>query len=199
MRRTCALAAGAFLLGLGLARGGEAQGKLAEELFQRQEFILKDLRKVEAAARDIREVRATREAGIYVLTPEEKRLEAKGRENFHIFMERCRNNTLEALKLLDVALGDRAPDPLRAIFGKAMDEVVNVEFDDSSLDEVAWYLEKGYGIKIGIKGDAESRLTMTLHGDMSLKAIVDYVEQTFGVKLVVEDGRPWFVRVREGG
>ncbi|MGQ0612738.1 MAG: DUF4974 domain-containing protein [Planctomycetaceae bacterium] len=196
MRRTIALAAGSFLLGLGLARGGESQVTLAEELFQRQEFILKDLRKVEAAARDIAEVRATREAGIYVLTPEEKRLEAKGRENFHIFMERCRNNTLEALRILDTALGDRAPDALRAIFGKALEEVVSVEFEDSSLDEVTWYLEKGYGIKIGVKGDAESRLTMSLHGDMSLQAILDYVEQTFGVKLVVEEGRPWFVPAR---
>jgi len=194
VRGACALAAGAFLLGLGLARGGEAQLTLARQLFERQDFIVRDLEKVEAAARDIAEIGKIRDAGLYTLTPEELRLESKGKEQFHVFMERCRNNTLESLKLLDIALGDRAADPLKKIFGDAMDVVVAVDIADSSLDEVAWYLEQGYGVKIGIKGDAESRLTMSLQGDMSLRAILEHVEQTFGVKLVVEDGRPWFVR-----
>lgn len=193
MRRTATLCALALLAGWLLASPEDRWAELADELLAKQRWLLQDLQKVENACRTITDYRQTRESGLYEIGPDEERFERKAKENFQIFLERARNCTLESLQLLDVALGVKAKDPLAGIFGKALHEVIEVNFEDQALEEVVPQLEEVYRVEINVRGDCFSRKTMSLHGEMSLRSILDHMEQVFCVRLVVDNGKLWFV------
>lgn len=193
MRRTAIPCALATLAGWLLASPDDRWAELADELLAKQQWLLQDLQKVENACRTITDYKQTRESGLYEIGPDEERFERKAKENFQIFLERTRNCTLESLQLLDVALGVTAKDSLAGIFGKALHEVIEVNFEDQALEEVVPQLEEVYRVEINVRGDCFSRKTMSLHGEMSLRSILDHMEQVFCVRLVVENGKLWFV------
>ena len=185
----------AFLGGAHLARS-EAPQTVAKGLVQRQRALLKDLDKIQQAIRDTKEIRETRESGKYVLNSEERKLEKKARKDFHIFMERLRNNTLETLAIYDRLLGKQQyVDPLRRIFGKALDESVEIEWDDQDLEDIVDDLVVGYGVKMFVKGDIDIRRTMSLQGEMTLLSILLQIENVFDAKLVEKEGELWFIRI----
>ena len=192
-------AAAAFWAGAGLAPlapGGEPPETVAKVLQRKQRALRKDLSKIEKAASDILELRAMRESGKYILNSEEKKLEKQGRMDFHIFMERIRNNTLEVLALLDGELGREAyVDPLKKIFGKALYKAVQVGWDEAGLEDIVDDLKEGYGVDFFIKGDIDVRRTMSLRGNMTLLAILLQIENVYDAKLIVKKGHLWFVRV----
>lgn len=193
MRRTAIACALALLAGWLVASPDDRWAEVADELLAKQRWLLQDLEKVENACRTISDYKQTRESGLYEITPEEERFERKAKENFQIFLERARNCTLESLQLLDVALGAKTKDPLETVFGKALHEVIEVDFEDQALEEVVSQLEATYGVAIHVRGDCFSRKIMSLRGQMSLRSILDHMEQVFCVRLVVEDGKLWFV------
>ena len=171
MRRLLAVpaAALAFVLGSALAEDEAApSAEIVKELRSRQAMLVKDLEKIEQAAKDVREMRETRDAGIYTLNAEEKKLERSARMDLHIFMERARNDTLETLALLDRVLKTQDyVDPLERVFGaKALKEVVAVRWDSEDLDTVIGELSAAYRVRINIGGE-----------------------------IVFRDGELWFVRV----
>ena len=130
------------------------------------------------------------------MTPAELRLEKRAKKDLHIFMERYRNNTLEALDIYDELLGLKVQDLLTHIFGKAVDRVVEVEWSDWSFDEIADELSESYGVDLFVKGSVMSRKTMSLEGRMTLRAILDHIENRFGAKLVLDEGEAWFAPAR---
>jgi hypothetical protein len=191
-----ALAAGAFVLGAGLADGGTPPATLAKTLQRKQRVLYKDLKKIEAASKDIVELRKLRETGEFVLNDEEKKLEKQARKDFHIFMERIRNNTLEVLAILDRELGKEAyVDPLRRVFGKSLYKTIEVSWDEAGLDQVLDDVKEGYGVQIFIKGNVDIRRTMSLAGEMTLLAVLLQCENVFDAKIEMRDGNLWFVNV----
>ena len=124
----------AFLAGRQVA-GAAGDDDALEELAEHEERLLRDVAKIGQACEDVLEIRKMRESGQYVLNDEEKKMERQGREDFHIFMERFRNDTLEVLEILDAAAsGKSAVDPLRRVYGKALDQIVTVGWNDEELD-----------------------------------------------------------------
>jgi hypothetical protein len=202
MRTTLILLAAlaAFLLGSGLA-GGES--KLADDdaaLVEHQRFLKGDLERIDSAVRDVQEIEKLRATGLFVLNDEEKKMERKGRKDFHIFLERYRNDTLQVLAIYDRMLGKQLYiDPLRLHFGKALDELVAVEWDEQALDEICDELSEGYGVNLYIKGNLDSRQTMSLKGEMTLLAILLQIENVFHAKLIEQDGELWFTLVGKSG
>jgi len=195
MRRLAIAAAvgAAFLAGRGLAGGHDA---LLKELRERQKMLFSDLDKIDKAAKDVVEIREMRESGKYVLNSEERKMEKQGRSDFHIFMERYRNDTLETLRIFDRVLQkEDYVDPLQRTFGKALEEIVTVNWDERELEDVIADLEAGYGVKLNVSGDIEYRKTLSLRGEMSLLSILLYIENVFDAKLVLKEGSLWFVRV----
>ncbi len=191
------LAAGAFFLGSNVVQGKENPAKAAKLLYKRQRDLFKDLEKIHRAAKDVLELRAQRESGKFILNKEERKLEKQARKDFHIFMERIRNNTLEVLAIYDRELGKQAYiDPLRKIFGKALYATVEVNWDEQGLDEIVDELIDGYGVKMYIKGDVDVRRTMSLSGKMTLLSILLQVENVFDAKLIYRNDTLWFVRVK---
>lgn len=190
------LAAGAaFLAGTRFA-GAKDDTDVVGELVRRQQALFADLEKIEQAARDIVEIRDMRASGQYVLNDEERKMERKGRTDFHIFMERCRNDTLETLAILDRATSDEHfVEPVRRMFGKALDEVVAVDWEERDLEDVIADLEAGYGVRMNVSGDLDYRKTLSLRGEMSLLSILLYIENVFDAKLVLRDGHLWFMRI----
>ncbi|MDH3590281.1 MAG: hypothetical protein OER88_00270, partial [Planctomycetota bacterium] len=81
--------------------------------------------------------------------------------------------------------------PLRRVFGKRLDNVVAVEWFDQSIEAVLGELEDGYGVPIVIRGDLETKMTVSLEGEMSLLAILLYIENAYDARLVVEKGKLW--------
>ncbi|MHC4933353.1 MAG: hypothetical protein ACYTGV_14305 [Planctomycetota bacterium] len=196
--RTALAALLAFALGAGLAAGGADQVRQAEEFLRRQEMLFGDLQKVEKAVFYIQDIRKTREAGKFVLNEEEIKLEKKAQKDLHIYMERSRNDALEILAIYETLLGrQRYIEPLRRMFGKALDEVVHVDWEEADLDEVVDDLVAGYGIKMFIRGDIDLRKTMSLTGDMSLLSILLQIENVYDSRLVDDGGELWFVTVQE--
>jgi len=184
----------AFLGGVRLARGAGEDD--LHDLVEHEELLQKDLRKIEQACKDVVEIRRMRESGEFVLNAEEKKMERQGREDFHIFMERFRNDTLEVLEILDDAVsGKEAVDPLRRVYRKALDQVVTVAWDDEDLDLLIGELSQTYGVPINISGEMDRRRTLSLHGDMSLLAVLLQIENVFDGKFVVKDGHLWLVLV----
>ena len=191
------LAGAAFLVGSGLAQESRpSPAAIAAQLYQRQKDLFADLTKVEKAGKDIQELREMRESGKYVLNEEERKLEKQARMDFHIFMERIRNNTLEVLAIYDRELGKEAYiDPLRKVFGKSLYQTVDVNWDEQDLEQIVDELNDGYGTKMYIKGDIDIRRTMSLRGEMTLLSILLQIENVFDAKLIRKNGDLWFVRV----
>lgn len=198
MRRLLLLAAvaAAFLGGLRLARG--AGDDDFRDLLDHEQMLQRDLTKIEQACKDVLEIRKMRESGEYVLNSEEKKMERQGREDFHIFMERFRNDTLEVLDILDAAVGGKdAVDPLRRIYRKALDQVVTVAWAEEDLDVLIGELSRTYGVQIEVSGEMDRRRTLSLNGQMSLLAVFLQIENVFDGKFVVKDGHLWLVRVSD--
>ena len=185
--------AAAFVGGARLARGGDEDAAL-KELLRREALLVKDLAKIEQACKDVVEIRKMRESGEFVLNSEEKKMERQGREDFHIFMERFRNDTLEVLEILDRAVSkEDYVDPLRRIYGKALDQPVTVAWSEEDLDILIGEISEDYGVQINISGDLDRRKTLSLDGEMSLLAVLLQLENVFDGKFVVKDGKLWFV------
>jgi len=190
-------AAGAFWAGAGLAAGTNAAEKaLVEELVHRQDMLEGDVEKVGKAAAEVEEIRKTRAAGEYVLNDEEKRLEKRGRVDFHIFLERIRNDTLEVLQIYDRVLHKQAyVDPMEKLYGRALHQIVSVQWEDLPLEDVVGELSESYGVPIDIQGLIDYRKTMSLEGDMSLYSILLYIESVYDATLVVKGKRLFIARL----
>jgi hypothetical protein len=196
------LALAAFAAGRGLAGDGDGGGagdggRAAADirtLVARQKRLYGDLAKIEQAVKDMNEIRQMRESGQFVLNDEEEKLEKRAKVDFHIFMERYRNDTLRVLAVLDRLLGkEQYTDPLRKRFGKAFDDPVKVEWNEVALDEIVSELVAAYGVKMFVRGEVDSRKTMSLEGELSLKAILLQIENVFDAQLVERNGELWFV------
>jgi hypothetical protein len=186
-----AFLAAAFCGGLRLAQGAGPDDAM-DRLDDHERLLLKDLAKIEQACKDVLEIRKMRESGEYVLNDEEKKMERQGREDFHIFMERFRNDTLEVLDILDAAVEGRPPvDPLRRLYGKALDQVVTVDWNDEDLDVILGEISHTYGVPIQVSGEMDRRRTLSLSGEMSLQAVLLQIENVFDGKFVVKDGSLW--------
>jgi len=187
--------AAAFLGGTHVARGGgstDAVGQLEDH----EELLLKDLAKIEQACKDVLEIRKMRESGQYILNDEEKKMERQGREDFHIFMERFRNDTLEVLEILDAAAsGKSAVDPLRRVYGNALDQIVTVAWSEEELETMLGELSQTYGVPINTSGEMDRRRTMSLSGEMSLLSVLLQIENVYEGKFIVRDGQLWLVLV----
>jgi len=187
--------AAAFLGGARLARGG-GDADVMRQLDDHEDLLLKDLKKIEQACKDVIEIRKMRESSEYVLNDEEKKMERQGREDFHIFMERFRNDTLEVLEILDAAAsGKSSVDPLRRVYGKALDQIVTVAWNDEELDLMLGELSQTYGVPINISGEMDRRRTMSLSGQMSLLSVLLQIENVFEGKFIVREGQLWLVLV----
>ena len=200
MRWWIAVAAiAAFFFGARIAGGGPKRLAIAQNLAKRHDFLLGDLKKMEKAIEDFKDFRETRESQKYVLTSEEKKLEKKARIDFHIFLERVRNNTLQVLAEYDRLLGKpRYVDPLRKIFGKTLDEKVAVDWSDEDLEAIVDQLTDGYNVKMYVRGNIDARKMMTLKGEMSLLSILLQIENVFDARLILKNGHLWFTRVKDG-
>jgi hypothetical protein len=202
MRTTLILLAAlaSFLLGSGLAGGESKLTDDADALVEHQRFLKSDLKRIDRAVRDVQEIEKLRATGLFVLNDEEKKMERKGRKDFHIFLERYRNDTLQVLAIYDRMLGKQLYiDPLRLHFGKSLDDLVAVEWDEQALDEICDELSAGYGVNLYIKGNLDSRQTMSLNGEMTLLAILLQIENVFHAKLIEQDGELWFTLVGKTG
>jgi hypothetical protein len=191
-----AAAAVAFLLGSQLA-GGAPKRPVGRELLSRQQRLFADLDKLRQAAKDIVELREVRESGKYVLNHEEKKLEKKSRMDFHIFMERSRNDTLEVLRILDRVLKKQDyVDPIRRHFGRALDEIITVNWDEEAIEDVVSEIASAYNVRLNISGDLDYRKTISLNGEMSLLSVLLYLENLWDAQLVLKGGKLWFIRIR---
>ena len=191
-----AAAAVAFLVGSQLA-GGAPKRAVGPELLKRQKKVFKDLDKIRMAAKDIVELREVRESGKYILNHEEKKLEKKSRMDFHIFMERARNDTLEVLRIYDRVLNKQDyVDPVRRYFGRALDEIISVNWDEEAIEDVVSEIADAYNVKLNISGDLDYRKTISLNGEMSLLAVLLYLENLWDAQLTIKNGKLWFVRIR---
>ena len=191
-----AAAAVAFLLGSQLA-GGAPIRPVGPELLERQKKLFADLDKIRQAAKDIVELREMRESGKFVLNHEEVKLEKKSRMDFHIFMERSRNDTLEVLRIFDRVLKKQDYiDPLRRRFGRALDEIITVNWDEEAIEDVVSEIASAYNVKLNISGDLDYRKTISLNGEMSLLSVLLYLENLWDAQLVLKGGKLWFVRIR---
>jgi hypothetical protein len=184
--------AAAFAGGLRLARGADGDDAI-RKLAEHQAKLAGDLRKIEQAAKDIVEIRKDRESGRFVLNAEERKLEREGREDFHIFMERFRNDTLEVLRILDRAGGkEEFVEPLRRVYGDALDVAIPVEWEDEDFEAVVGELGEKFGVRINVSGEVDDRKTVSLSGQMSLLAVLLQLENIYDGKFVVRDGHLWF-------
>lgn len=186
----------AFLAGSQLA-GGAPKHAVGPELLKRQKKLFADLDKIRQAAKDIVELREIRESGKYILNHEEKKLEKQSRMDFHIFMERSRNDTLEVLRIYDRVLKKQDYiDPLRRYFGRALDEIITVNWDEEAIEDVVDEIAGAYNVRLNISGDLDYRKTISLNGEMSLMAVLLYLENLWDAQLVVRNGKLWFIRSR---
>ena len=182
----------AFLLGAHLAEGEPANADLPKELVRRQKYLFTDLAKIERAVKGVNEIREMRATGEFVLNSYERKLEKTSRKDFHIFMERFRNDTLETLDLYDRLVTHKERSVLEVAYGKKLGEVVEVAWRERALDEIADELIGAYGVKLFIKGNVDVNRTMSLVGAMSLTAIFEHIQNTFQVKIINDDGELWF-------
>ncbi len=191
-----AAVAAAFLGGVRRARGAGGDEEVLKTLVEHQTLLAGDLKKIEQACKDVVEIRKQRESGEFVLNDEEKKMERQGREDFHVFMERFRNDTLEVLEILDRAVdGKDFVDPLRRIYGKALDQPVTVGWEEEDLDIIIGEISEDYGVPINISGEMDRRRTLTLNGEMSLLAVLLQLENVFDGRFVVKDGSLWLVLI----
>jgi hypothetical protein len=190
--RLLLLAVACFGSGSLLARAAGPLDDDVKALRLRQETLRKDIVKIERASADVLDVQQTRDRG-FELNSEERGMEKRARLDFHIFMERYRNDTLETLSILDRLCGGKAEDPLKRLFGKALDDLVEVSWSDREFDAIVDELGDAYKVKFSVRGEYDSRLTMSLDGNFSLRSILDQIEEVYGMKLVVEGNEAVFV------
>jgi len=184
--------AGAFATGHALAE--PAPATIATKLQKRHEKLMEDLARIEKAAEDWSEIQAMRATGKYVLNRWEKKMEKDGKMDFHIFLERYRNDTLETLQFLERALGKEAyVDPLRKVFGDHLDTRLDIDWEQVDLMSVAGWLQKEFDAKVGVEGVPELGLTISFRGNMTLLAAILQIENLFDVRMRVEGDKLWFV------
>ncbi|MHC4954395.1 MAG: hypothetical protein ACYTGZ_10950 [Planctomycetota bacterium] len=194
-----ALCVALFVAGRAIAEPTAAQkkkyAKAAELLKTRQKKLYEDIHKIDRAGKDYREIQEMRKHPEFILNKYELKMEKNGKKDFHIFMERYRNDTLDTLAILDRVLGKEAYiDPLRRVFSE---EKLNVSFevdwDDIGLDEIVDELATVFKAKIDVKGKMEHGLTINFNGKMTLLAALLQIESLFDVYMEVEGDRLWFV------
>lgn len=192
-----AVVAAAGAAGAGV--GGLSRIEVAEELARRHEWLHGDLQRLEQAARDLEYVAQVKADPDLVMVAEDVVLERRGRLDIHVFLERYRNDTLEVLEVLENTLEKRAyVDPLERRFGKALHELVAVDWNDVSLDQMVGEISDVYEIRLNMDAVFDTRKTMTLRGEMSLLSILLQIENTLGAELRVESGGElWFRRKDE--
>lgn len=198
-----AAAGAAFLVGRALAAGPDAPAakEVVAELRRRQKLLAGDVDRVERAARDIVEIRKMVATGKYVLNEEERKMQKRGRVDFHIFLERIRNDTLQVLEIYDRVLHKQDyVEPLERVFGRALHELVEVRWEDQPVEEVVADLSEGYGVRINVGGSIDYRKTLSLEGQMSLLSILLHLETLLDARLEVREGHQlWIVRAGGGG
>ncbi|MHC4410930.1 MAG: hypothetical protein ACYS0F_18230 [Planctomycetota bacterium] len=184
----------AFSVGRAAAQSGKDPASVAGVLRKRHTKLMEDVTKIQQAGKDFLEIQAMRETGKYVLNRFELKMEKQGRMDFHIFMERYRNDTLETLDLLDQLLGKQAYiDPLRKVFGDRLDEQIEVDWDGENLQDVVDGLADQFNAEIDIDGFPEEGLTIDFRGKMTLLAAVLQVENLFDVTMRIEGKKLFFV------
>ena len=196
MRRFALLAVlvAAFAGGRALAKPKLAPADIAAELRKRHTKLMEDVTKIERAGSDFLEIQEMRATGKYVLNEWELKMEKSGRVDFHIFMERYRNDTLETLTLIEKFLGKEAyVDPLRRVFGEKLETPLEIAWDDVGLEDVIDELKDRFNADIDIDGDIEMGLTINFEGEMTLLAAVLQIENLFDVRIRVEGKKLWFV------
>lgn len=186
----------AFVLGTRMAPAGDERKGIADELLKRHKFLASDLKRVQRAILDINEIRRMREKGGYKLNSTERSMEKKGRQDFHIFIERIRNDTLQVLDIYERALKKQAYiDPIRKKFGRTLVELVEVDWREEPLEDIVAEIAEGYNVRINVSGDIDYRKSMSLSGEMSLMSILLYMENVFDAKLVLRNDKLWFIPV----
>jgi len=191
------LLAGAFLAGRAIAAKNKKKPtptEIVETLTKRHAKLMEDVEKIQKAGKDWTEIQEMRATGKYVLNRYEKKMEKDGKMDFHIFMERYRNDTLETLALLDRLLGKEAyVDPLRAVFGDALDDRLDIDWENVNLESVAGTLSRQFDAKVEIDGLPEEGLTINFRGNMTLLAAVLQIENLFDVRIRVDGDKLYFV------
>jgi len=191
-----ALLAGAFVSGRALA-GPDDRAKQEATialLKKRQTKLYEDIKKIERAAKDWTEIQAMRKSGEFVLNKYELKMEKEGRQDFHIFMERFRNDTLDTLVILDRIVGKQAYiDPLRKVFGDKLDQIVRVDWVDMQLEDIADELTGAFQVKIKIRGHFDNEKSISFDGKMTVLAALLQLETLFDVDLAVEGDTLWLV------
>ena len=166
---------------------------VAEILRKRHTKLMEDVAKIEKAGKDFLEIQAMRETGKYVLNRYELKMEKEGRMDFHIFMERYRNDTMETLDLLDRLLGKQAyVDPLEKVFGERLDDQLEINWNDVNLQDVVDELAGQFNARVEIDGFPEEGLTISFRGKMTLLAAVLQIENLFDVRMRIEGKTLWF-------
>jgi len=190
------LAAGAFVAGSRLAAGAPRYEGVPEELLRRHKLLAGDLEKIRRAARDLNDIRRQIEEGFTYLNETEQEMQREGRKDFHIFMERARNDTLETLALYDRILKLRTyVDPLEKLFGERFDRLVQVEWRDTGIDTMLEQLSEAYGVTMVAKGDVDRMKLVSLSGEMSLESILYYIESQWDVRATVKGKEVRFEKV----
>lgn len=156
-------------------------------LRDRHNRLMLDVEKIEMAAKHIVEIREMRESGLYVLNDYEIKMEKTGKKDFHIFMERYRNDTLETLTLLDKVLNKQAfVDPLTVVFGDHLNDRVEIYWEDFDLEDVIEELETEYKVSVDIEGKFDEGHTISFEGSMTLLAALLQIENLFDVRMRVD-------------
>lgn len=184
----------AFGAGHALAKPERDVGWIVKTLRTRHDKLMSDVRKIDRAGKDFVEIQEMRATGEYVLNEHELKMEKSGRKDFHIFMERYRNDTLETLALLEKLLGKEAyVDPLRKVFGDRLDTQLEVAWEDVTLDEVAEELADRFKAKVDVDGHSDMNLMISFEGKMTLLAVILQVETLFECETRVEGDKLFFV------
>jgi hypothetical protein len=191
------LVTAAFIAGHALAakhRKKPSPVEIVATLRKRHAKLMEDVAKIEKAGKDWTEIQEMRATGEYVLNRYEKKMEKDGKMDFHIFMERYRNDTLETLALLDRLLGKEAyVDPLRKVFGDALEKRLDIDWENVNIDDVTHWLSENFDAEVAVDGIPEQGLTISFRGNMTLLAAVLQIENLFDVRMRVEGEKLWFV------
>ena len=174
----------AFAIGHAVAKNPPPP--LADTLTKRHDVLMKDLQKIRMAAKHIVDIQETRRKG-FELSDYEAKMERDGRKDFHIFMERYRNDTLETLTIIERALGvEKFVDPLYAVFGKSLKDRVEINWSDKNLEDVVDEFQANYKVEIEIEGDFDEGHTIEFEGQMTLLSALLQVENLFDVRMRIE-------------
>jgi hypothetical protein len=158
-----------------------------KKLRDRHKTLMVDVEKIEMAAKHIVEIREQRATGLYIINEYELKMERTGKKDFHIFMERYRNDTLNTLALLDSALGKQAyVDPLVTVFGERLQDRVTIVWEEWDLEDVIEELETQYDVSVEMEGSFDEGHTISFEGEMTLLAALLQIENLFDVRMRVD-------------